>query len=66
MMEPAEDRSRDNPRANRETLASDRGCEKLGRWVGKAGAKARVRAAATLMLGPTSQKPPQALFPEPD
>jgi len=51
VVEATEDRSRHDPRVTRETMASDRGHGRLERWLQKARAEARARAAAMSRVG---------------
>ena len=62
MMEATQDRLCHDPCVTRETTAGDLRCGKLGRWLGRARAEARVRAAAIGGCLPRAQDPSQVVF----
>ena len=64
MMEPAQDRSHDNPRVPREPMASDRGNWYPGTRLRESRAEPRVRAAAIVVSLPRAKNPSQVLLPE--
>ena len=62
MMEPAEDRPRDDPHLPWEVMADDQGGRQSGRWLGEPRAETRVRAAAIVMEPPDVKNLPQLVF----
>ena len=64
MMEPAEDRPRDNPHLPWEVMASDRGGRQPGRGRRKARSETHMRAAAFVMHFPRAKESAQVLLAE--
>jgi hypothetical protein len=66
VVEPTEDRSRHDPRVTRELVARNQERRQPRRWLGKARAEARVRAAAIGVCLPCAKNPSPGVLAERD